>query len=98
MEHANLPHSRRRRDVFFSLFLFHSTSTSLDDRRSPARFSSNHPNQSKQNAEGGGEFYSEWEETAESFDQMGLHENLLRGIYAVSLLDAERLLTTSKKS
>lgn len=34
------------------------------------------------NAEGGGEFYSEWEETAESFDQMGLHENLLRGIYA----------------
>lgn len=34
------------------------------------------------NAEDGGEFYSEWEETAESFDQMGLHENLLRGIYA----------------
>ena len=27
-------------------------------------------------------FYTEWEETFESFDQMGLHENLLRGIYA----------------
>ena len=27
-------------------------------------------------------FYTEWEETYESFDQMGLHENLLRGIYA----------------
>ena len=25
---------------------------------------------------------SDWEEVAESFDQMGLHENLLRGIYA----------------
>lgn len=29
-----------------------------------------------------GEFFTEWEETFESFDQMGLHENLLRGIYA----------------
>ncbi len=27
-------------------------------------------------------FYTEWEETYDSFDQMGLHENLLRGIYA----------------
>ena len=29
-----------------------------------------------------GEFFTEWEETFESFDQMGLNENLLRGIYA----------------
>ena len=28
------------------------------------------------------EFYTDWEETFESFDQMNLHENLLRGIYA----------------
>eukprot|EP00951_Prasinocladus_malaysianus_P025700 scaffold225962_cov42-Prasinocladus_malaysianus.AAC.1 len=27
-------------------------------------------------------FYTDWEETYESFDLMGLHENLLRGIYA----------------
>ena len=27
-------------------------------------------------------FYTEWEDSFESFDQMGLHENLLRGIYA----------------
>jgi len=27
-------------------------------------------------------FFTEWEETYDSFDQMGLHENLLRGIYA----------------
>lgn len=27
-------------------------------------------------------FFTEWEETFDSFDQMGLHENLLRGIYA----------------
>ncbi len=27
-------------------------------------------------------FYTEWEETYDSFDQMGMHENLLRGIYA----------------
>jgi hypothetical protein len=36
-------------------------------------------------AQQGGEgerFFTEWEETFESFDQMGLHENLLRGIYA----------------
>eukprot|EP00775_Hariotina_reticulata_P003303 gene3303-3579_t len=26
-------------------------------------------------------FFTEWEETYEAFDQMGLHENLLRGIY-----------------
>eukprot|EP00878_Enallax_costatus_P000286 GHUV01000358.1.p1 GENE.GHUV01000358.1~~GHUV01000358.1.p1 ORF type:complete len:411 (+),score=136.95 GHUV01000358.1:140-1372(+) len=29
-----------------------------------------------------GEFFTEWEESYESFDQMGLLENLLRGIYA----------------
>lgn len=28
------------------------------------------------------EFYTEWEESFDSFDQMQLHENLLRGIYA----------------
>ncbi len=27
-------------------------------------------------------FYTDWEESFESFDQMNLHENLLRGIYA----------------
>jgi len=27
-------------------------------------------------------FYTDWEESCESFDQMNLHENLLRGIYA----------------
>ncbi len=27
-------------------------------------------------------FYTDWEETFDSFDQMSLHENLLRGIYA----------------
>ncbi|KAI8471852.1 MAG: eukaryotic initiation factor 4A-like protein [Monoraphidium minutum] len=34
---------------------------------------------------GGGDnnaFFTEWEESFDSFDQMGLHENLLRGIYA----------------
>lgn len=32
---------------------------------------------------GGGEtFFTEWEESFDSFDTMGLHENLLRGIYA----------------
>jgi len=32
---------------------------------------------------GGGEsFFTEWEESYDSFDTMGLHENLLRGIYA----------------
>jgi len=30
----------------------------------------------------GEKFFTEWEETYDSFDQMGLHENLLRGIYA----------------
>ena len=33
-------------------------------------------------SESAGEFYTEWEESYESFDQMNLHENLLRGIYA----------------
>lgn len=28
------------------------------------------------------QFFTEWEESFDSFDQMGLHENLLRGIYA----------------
>lgn len=28
------------------------------------------------------DFFTEWEESFDSFDQMGLHENLLRGIYA----------------
>ena len=32
--------------------------------------------------DGGDTFYTDWEETYESFDQMNLHENLLRGIYA----------------
>ncbi len=27
-------------------------------------------------------FYTDWEEAFDSFDQMGLHEGLLRGIYA----------------
>jgi translation initiation factor 4A len=31
---------------------------------------------------GSKEFYTEWEESFDSFDQMGLKENLLRGIYA----------------
>lgn len=32
--------------------------------------------------EGGEDFFTEWEDSYDSFDQMGLHENLLRGIYA----------------
>ena len=28
------------------------------------------------------EFYTDWTESYDSFDQMNLHENLLRGIYA----------------
>ena len=28
------------------------------------------------------EYFTEWNESSESFDQMNLHENLLRGIYA----------------
>lgn len=28
------------------------------------------------------QFYTDWDESFETFDQMGLHENLLRGIYA----------------
>ena len=43
--------------------------------------------------EGGDTFYTEWEESFESFDQMGLHENLLRGIYAYgAALSADRFL------
>jgi len=30
----------------------------------------------------GGEFWSDWDQSFDSFDQMDLHENLLRGIYA----------------
>ena len=30
----------------------------------------------------GNEYFTEWNESSESFDQMNLHENLLRGIYA----------------
>ena len=32
--------------------------------------------------EGGDTFYTDWEETFAPLNQMGLHENLLRGIYA----------------
>ena len=28
------------------------------------------------------DYFTEWNESSESFDQMNLHENLLRGIYA----------------
>lgn len=38
-----------------------------------------------------GAFFTEWEETFESFDQMGLHENLLRGIYAYGEAQTEAL-------
>jgi hypothetical protein len=31
-------------------------------------------------------FYTEWNEASESFDEMNLHENLLRGIYAYGTL------------
>lgn len=34
----------------------------------------------------GNEFYTEWTESYDSFDQMNLHENLLRGIYAYGAL------------
>lgn len=30
----------------------------------------------------GEEFFKEWTESSDSFDQMGLHDSLLRGIYA----------------
>lgn len=40
---------------------------------------------------GAGEtFFTEWEETFESFDQMNLHENLLRGIYGYGEPHARR--------
>lgn len=32
--------------------------------------------------QGNSEFYTEWTESYDSFDEMGLHENLLRGIFA----------------
>lgn len=38
----------------------------------------------------GGEFWSDWNESSESFDQMDLHENLLRGIYAYGMHPASR--------
>lgn len=31
-------------------------------------------------------FYTEWNDASESFDEMNLHENLLRGIYAYGAL------------
>jgi len=34
----------------------------------------------------GDDFISTWEEVHETFDVMGLHENLLRGIYAYGKL------------
>lgn len=37
----------------------------------------------------GNEFFTEWTESFDSFDQMGLHENLLRGIYAYGGWPAE---------
>jgi hypothetical protein len=37
---------------------------------------------SRRTSGGSKEFYTEWEESFDSFDQMGLKENLLRGIYA----------------
>ncbi len=40
----------------------------------------------------GNEFYTEWTESYESFDQMNLHENLLRGIYAYGALQDELLV------
>lgn len=33
----------------------------------------------------GDDFISTWEEVHETFDVMGLHENLLRGIYAYGM-------------
>ena len=82
--------SRRRRAFFLSFFSFdvEPTLTPKILLINPSLLSLS-LSLFQQNAEGGGEFYSEWEETAESFDQMGLHENLLRGIYAVSRLDGE---------
>jgi len=44
---------------------------------------SHHSLESKEN-----QFFTEWEESFDSFDQMGLHENLLRGIYAYGELGA----------
>jgi hypothetical protein len=38
----------------------------------------------------GEEFFKEWTESVESFDQMGLHDSLLRGIYAYGALPARR--------
>ena len=90
LKDANLPRSRRRRDLFFFFFFFsHPRRQSSTDALNEISLPIIQHQSKRQNAEGGGEFYSEWEETAESFDQMGLHENLLRGIYAVSRLDGE---------
>lgn len=36
------------------------------------------------------EYFTDWNETYESFDQMNLHENLLRGIYAYGAQWASR--------
>jgi hypothetical protein len=40
----------------------------------------------------GNEFYTEWTESYESFDQMNLHENLLRGIYAYGTFSVNSML------
>ena len=45
--------------------------------------------------EGGEGFFTEWEDSYDSFDQMNLHENLLRGIYAYG--EAISLHTTTSR-
>lgn len=40
----------------------------------------------------GDDFISTWEEVHETFDVMGLHENLLRGIYAYGKLSSSQML------
>lgn len=35
--------------------------------------------------EGDADFFTEWTDTFASFDEMGLHESLLRGIYAYGM-------------
>jgi len=49
---------------------------------STARLTTLPPSDASNTNDDGSPFYTEWEETYESFDQMNLHENLLRGIYA----------------
>lgn len=40
----------------------------------------------------GEDMISDWTEVAETFDSMGLHENLLRGIYAYGVTQTHQLL------